>query len=445
MKAYNRIIREVSTYLLLVIIILLVIGAFLPNPDYLTDPQVVDFKSKHPFLWQLVLHLAPSRLTVSWPFIVILSAIGLALFYCTFLRLLEWRNRRRPPVRLRPLPRAYSADVNSTPERVILTAADVFSQKKWNMDWKIMEEGVAGIRFRKGIKGFYASIIFHLLLVVIVGIAVWGGLAGFKGEVVLSEGQRVVLGPGAFVKIYRMPRAGGVPGGVLLELQRAGVLIDENTGDYDYYAVLKVNSGSVQHIKEILINRPAKIGRLTFVLRRMGYAPLFRITDFSQNLDFSAYVNLMIFQKGDEDTFVVPASAPLTVHVSLRESSPVKEHFVVDVKILRKGMTVLDTTLSPGERIKSSSLFLSIPEMRMWTSYNVVYDPTFPLIAWVMLAAVCFSAIRFFDPDVIVDIRTQRKDISSTAVQWSVFSRHYARGYNEINNMMDIVFETLRQ
>ena len=105
----------------------------------------------------------------------------------------HWKAMRAPPPpaprRLDRLPVCVEVETDVDPDRVIATARQTLNAKRWRLRESGADERSRWIAAEKGFLRETGNLIFHLSLVfLLVGVAV-GGLFGWKGNVIVKEGE----------------------------------------------------------------------------------------------------------------------------------------------------------------------------------------------------------------------------------------------------------------
>lgn len=428
MGRVEKILRDISTYLLILITLLILIGSFLPHPSTFSELQISKWKGSHPFLWILIQYLHPSNFILTPPFIAIIALLNINLLFCTFMRIKRWGKRKKPP---------HISHFNSLKaewkEIPFFQPEDLkrkLKRKGWFFDWEVSSLTSSYFRFRKGVFGFHSSILFHLSLFFITLTGIFSYLTGFKGEIILEEEMQKFITEKSFIKVYRLPRIFKPPS-FQVTLNRCGIYTD-SSGNYDYYSILTFKSDDEEKRGEILINRTLKFKGFNFVLRRMGFSTRFILEDKNGNKIFDSYVNLMILNRGDEDYFSIFLNPPLHLRLKLIEFNDEKGKVLFNLEVQKEKEKIFSSQVKPYESYRFEEFLLKFAGIKKWASFNVVREPFFPLLAITMFLTVFFSLMRFVDPEILLYIIANKKENN---LKFALFSRESEINYNLIEDI----------
>ncbi|MGB5888919.1 MAG: hypothetical protein WBH75_02990, partial [Thermoanaerobaculia bacterium] len=148
-------------------------------------------------------------------------------------------------------------------------------------------------------------------------------------------------------------------------------------------ADLELASGSSATTR---INRPLWLGWATFLrLSGFGYAPRYELRDANGHVLSSSFVKLNLFPPGQRDYFS-PPDYPHRIYLEVfpdhgeEDGRPVSRSLnlvnpAVAVDVYRGRLALGGALLPLGDGYTFEGLTLSIPEIRYWGEFSVVWDP----------------------------------------------------------------------
>lgn len=134
------------------------------------------------------------------------------------------------------------------------------------------------------------------------------------------------------------------------------------------------------------INRPLWLGWATFLrLSGFGYTPRYELKDAYGHVLDSSFVKLNLFPPGQRDYFS-PPDYPHRIYLEVfpdhgeEDGGPVSNSLnlvnpAVAVEIYRGRLALGGTLLPLGEGYTYEGLTFSIPEIRYWGEFSIVWDP----------------------------------------------------------------------
>ena len=134
------------------------------------------------------------------------------------------------------------------------------------------------------------------------------------------------------------------------------------------------------------INRPLWLGWATFLrLSGFGYTPRYELSDANGHVLDSSFVKLNLFPPGQRDYFS-PPDYPHRIYLEVfpdhgeEEGRPVNESLnlidpAVAVEVFRGRLALGGDLLPLGEGFAFEGLAVSIPEIRYWGEFSIVWDP----------------------------------------------------------------------
>lgn len=257
-------------------------GSLLPQRG-LNAGSVERFYADHPRLAPVLDRLSGFDVFGAPWFAAIYLALFLSLAGCVLPRM--WRQasalRSRPPAAPRHLSRLPVASAWTAAGQPAAVLAGCRSQLRgWRVDVREEPGGVVALAAERGFSKEAGNLLFHLsLLLLLIGVAL-GGLFGYKGNVLLKEGDAFpntlayydTFEPGRLFSAGRL-----TPFRVVLEDFRATYQPSGEPATFDASIRYIAAPGGAPEPRGIRVNHPLKVGNAKLYLIGHGYALHFRV------------------------------------------------------------------------------------------------------------------------------------------------------------------------
>ena len=217
-----------------------------------------------------------------------------------------------------------------------------------------------------------------------------GGLMSFNIDMVITEGQRVVIPDdrGAFRSVYvgkyaRIPYVSLTLGKLSPSFSPGGDSIKSLGASF----LLLDKEGNAQDI-EMGLGKGHSGNGLRLSVEGFGYSPRYVLMDKGGRQLDSSFVYLRIFPPGSEDSFRL--LSPLTYYIRYYPEGEGGPHFYV--RVARNRDLVFSGNVSMGEAFRYENASMSLPEVRQWTRLGIKGNPGRPLLALGLLVLLfCFA------------------------------------------------------
>jgi cytochrome c biogenesis protein len=192
--AWRRLTSMRTALLLLSLLALAAIpGTLLPQRG-LNAVKVDDYIAAHPHLGPLLDRLSLFDVFAAPWFAAIYLLLFISLTGCLIprIRLHARALRRRPPAAPRNLSRLTVSSrwsVDAAPEDVVRACRQVLRRDRWRADVRDEGNGSASVAAEKGYLRETGNLVFHVALVALLAGIALGGLFGYKGTVLVVQGQ----------------------------------------------------------------------------------------------------------------------------------------------------------------------------------------------------------------------------------------------------------------
>lgn len=277
--AWRQLVSMRTALLLLFLLALAAVpGSLLPQRS-LNPSGVAGYYRDHPSLAPFLDRLYAFDVYASPWFGAIYLALMVSLVGCLLPRLrLHFRALRAkppaPPRNLSRLPVFASFETSASPDAVYAAARK--SLRRWR--FRAYDDGVAAER---GYARETGNLLFHLaLLGLLVGIAM-GAAWGYRGSVLVVEGDTFVNTPAAYDELHpgRLNTADDLPPfEVTVDDFRARFLPNGAPSSYEVDVRWRSSAGAADRRKTVRVNEPLTIGGARVYLLDHGYALHFTAT-----------------------------------------------------------------------------------------------------------------------------------------------------------------------
>jgi cytochrome c biogenesis protein len=292
-RAWRQLTSMRTALLLLFLLALAAVpGSLLPQRS--TDPTLVDlYIARHPKLGPFLDRLGGFEVFGSAWFSSIYALLFVSLIGCLVPRIrLHIRALLRRPPKAPAHPARLSSGLRfetvATPEQVLEAGRSVLRGRRFRV-----ASDSASVSAEKGYLRETGNLLFHVSLVILLaGIAV-GGLFGYTGKVVVTDGdgftntlvQYDSFNHGGLVNTNQL-----APFTFNLTDFQAEYQRDGTPKTYRAYVTLTKKPGATPTKHVIAVNDPLKIGEAKVYLINHGYSPHVVLRDAKGNAVYDAYV-----------------------------------------------------------------------------------------------------------------------------------------------------------
>jgi len=402
--------RRLVTILLLVFILLMVLGTWIPQEHLSSSFEVTAWRDNHPLAAKIALAVGETRLFTSFPFLMVSSLLLLSTILCTFQRFGQLRSGPSFPLEADSPSEESLADFEDHDGAVVEFVRAQLSKRGYRA--KPLPPSAAVVHLvNKGNAGRWGSILFHLSFLILVVGALASVWTRSESSFVLTEGQTFRGHAGEFLS--RSPAVLAWEGidSLDLTLQR---FVPE-FGELPTYTSELVfrEAGAEVARREIRTFQSGAYGGRTFYLEDHGFSPRFVVQAANGSVLFDGFVALASHVSETEvryeDVFAVPV-AGLKIEGQLfpdaeqkaghwRSLSPRPTRPVFLARIEQGGRPVFDGPISLGETVTLDGLQVDFAELRYWSGLQMVTDFGVPILYTGFLLGCFGLALRTFFSD----------------------------------------------
>ena len=202
----------------------------------------------------------------------------------------------RPPAaprHLTRLPSSRSWRGDEDPAAVADRAAELLRGRRFRVDVRREGAGVVSVAAEKGYLRETGNLLFHVALLALLAAIAMGGLFGYKGTVLVQEGDGFANTVAAYDTFHPgrlFSPAQLAPFTLTLERFRASYLPDGSAETFAADVQYVARPGAPARTAEVQVNAPLGVGGAKVYLLGHGYAPHFRVLDPSGRVAFDAAV-----------------------------------------------------------------------------------------------------------------------------------------------------------
>ncbi len=243
---------RLAAWLMAALGILSLVAFIVPQRVYL-GAAFDAFAEEAPVLARIITALGLDRIYTGWPIAILGGLLSVNLVACTLRRV--WHQRRQ------------SSHVGEPPAAI---AAAVSEAR--NAGWDVLRATELSVTLVKGQSGFWGSVLAHAgLLIVIVG-GVVTMLTGFRGEMVIAEGQTVPDEPASYVIVRTLPRVGEPFSGAHITLESMDVRYADDVVVSAVARMRAIGADGRVVRKDVRVNHPFEAGGKTYLLQDSGHS-----------------------------------------------------------------------------------------------------------------------------------------------------------------------------
>jgi len=405
--------RKLAVWLLATVVLMLAVGAFLPNPSLLPEDYREELKRTKPLIYYLGKRYNSEKLAQGYLFGFIGVFLIVSTTACSVDRLLKWK-RTRPSGDVPDevfLKMAISVKVGQDQRETVLSRLETFL-KKLRMRTTRRQGLIVGYR---GEVGYWGSIFFHAILITaLFGLVIYY-LGGYRAYMVITEGQSIRLRKDAFFYLEKVPLWGlRVPEAVVTLKSVYNIYAPQDPWTaIDHIVKLDItdiNSGRVSE-KTVKINKPIRIGGKVFLLESGGYSPMVILLKGKKTV-FKGYLNLRN-QSGRRDYIVrdnIRLDITLYPDYYSRDGVPstrtpqLKNPFF-ELVFFKDGHFLKRAIVPMGGTMKVDEYTVHIPDVRRWVMLKMIGEPGVGFFFLASVFGILAELVRFLDPDERLYIR----------------------------------------
>lgn len=359
------------------------------------DPDRLEaLRQERPLRVWVFERLRPEALTRSPAFLALPGYIALAVAASIAQRGRGWWRARRGPgslerfVARREVRLAAGADAA---RRRLDAAARALG----------LPRGAGGLEGRRGDLGFAGSLVFHAgLLVTMVGVAA-SAAARFGGELVLTEGAPVVVGPEAMLRADPPEGLAGLSGTRLAVSQVSAGFGGTGTLT-DVSAVVEHGAGGERQM--VSVNVPLEVRGYQLTLHRYGFAPGLEARRPDGREAAVGVAVLRLLPPGVEDSLALEGGGELKLRLypdwAPKDGAPASRSLeplrpVLRFTWLEGGREVASGAVPRGGEVEVAGYRVAFPTLGYWVDLLVGRDPGLPWVSLGALLIVLGLAARF--------------------------------------------------
>jgi cytochrome c biogenesis protein ResB len=401
--------RNTAIVLLIVVSVILLIGAALPNPDLLRPEDLFELESESPFLLTLGKHFNSMEIGRSYAFAFIGLLLIISTTFCSIERVIKrLRARNTGQSELPPAGEHVTVKLHGKPEDIEEKLLSILKKERWKTGVNEAEGGRT-ITAARGDMGFWGSVFFHgILVTLLAGLAVYY-FSAFYATMLFTEGQELRLTKDNLESIQRMPLSLTLPDLSFRFNTFSAEYYDENnatdyTADFDI-TDLKTGMKSKKIFK---INSPFKYKGIDFLMVMQGYSPNFILYENGRQV-FDAFVSLE-FDHNYRDSFDIKENGLKIVtqffpdmarnedgSVYTKTFRPNNPYF--GLVIHQNGKQVFKGLVAKGDGAAFGPYRIVFNDLRHWITLNLVRETGIGFFFVCAMIGLAGIVVRMIDPE----------------------------------------------
>lgn len=223
----------------------------------------------------------------------------------------------RIPARLERLPVHRRVVLDAPPSEVVAAARAQLAGRRYRL--REEEDGALVVAAEKGFAKETGNLLFHLALLGIIVSVAAGHLFGWRGEIIIKEGESWTSGAGTFDTLSLGPLVdeADIPA-FTVELNDLDVQFEAQAQGAQFgqprvfEGVATVEADGAERQVDFGVNQPLSVGRTSMYLLGNGYAPVVTVRDPEGEILFSDAVTFLPQDNtyGSDGVIKVPAADP---------------------------------------------------------------------------------------------------------------------------------------
>lgn len=403
--------RNLAIVLIILIIVFSIIGMHIPQKSQLKNEVYNAWKSKNPGQAEIFEFLGLTNLFSSLIFLSLASLLFINTLFCTknmfagSLRKLRNDQQYRKKKYINGLEN-NSAITTEDNDQIIPGIKSVLRSQGYKVFHK--ENKIFAEKNKYGVLGIP---LFHVCILFIILVVVFGSTGRMEGDMKLIEGQTLSEEHGNYVFINEGPFFSEDHQKFDINLEKFYPDFKDDTGTPRGAAGKLVISENGEKKKTDIVysNHIMSYGGYTILRNVYGLAPLLILTNPDGTVYSGSYVTasdlddsdryVASFEMGDtglEGGLMVYMTTPLTSDIA--ESGDTTQTPILFLKMFDDGKEIYDGTLKLNETVKVPGYdkYLGFYDIKYWSNFYVVKDDSIFLIFIGLGSMTLFLSIAFF-------------------------------------------------
>jgi cytochrome c biogenesis protein ResB len=433
--------RNLAIVLLIIVTAMLAIGAFLPNPVFLSEEKKLEMHFKNPTLYWLGERYNSQTLASGNTFGFIGVFLILSTALCSIDRLVTKRRAKEGAIFTFPFSTAQKGEIRYFKNIDSITLENYGSNwfKKQKMDIAVQDvDSKRIIVGSRGKAGFWGSIFFHFILITaLMGLVIYY-FGSYRATLSFTEGQSYRLHKDRLVHIIEEPLWGlDLPDAeVGLVKQYSLYAQDSPLYPIEHVAVFQVNESRMRRPwnKEVRINDPLVIDGRQFLLQRGGFSPRILIMGSDGKVIFDRFVALRDERGTSDNVSIQEINRLLTIKFYpdfIRKDKKletktleVKNPFFM-ITIYQEDSVLFKELVPFKSEVSVEGYTISFPEVRRWVEMELVGEPGIGFFFMVSFAGLIGVFVRIIDPDerIYIILEEMKSGVNLTSY---TYSKHFS-------------------
>jgi hypothetical protein len=427
--------RNTGIVLLIVVSLILLIGASLPNPSIMSPTDASQLKLQSPLLYWFGENFNSMKIGRSPVFGIVGIVLIISTFFCSIDRLIK-RSRAQKSLspELPPDEKGIKITTGVDQALIVERLSMLFRKDRWKI--KVFDaQGRKVVSASKGDTGFWGSLFFHAILVtLLVGLLVYY-FSAFYATIKITEGQSIRLTRENLNAITQMPIFGRPLPDLVFKFNQFSAQYYNEFNPTDFSADLDITDMKTGRTwKQILkINDPLHYRGIDFLMVVQGYSPNF-ILYRNQEPVFDSYIALDFDQEykdsfdiQEERLHVIAQFFPDMARsddggIYTKSLMPKNPYF--GLEMFQGGRRVFRKLLGRGESGTFGSYRMVFNDLRHWITIDLVRETGIGFFFICSMIGLAGILVRIMDPEKKILAIIQKGDRENTII-FSSSAKHF--------------------
>jgi hypothetical protein len=431
--------RNLAIVLLVTVTVMLAVGAFLPNPSFMSETDLMLMKIKYPVITWLGERYNSQTLASGYLFGFIGVFLVISTVLCSINRLIKGNLGGGKEFVIPSY--VMSKGIRRNFKRSDIKQVETVSGE-WlrSHKWRVSVADYNGDRIvvgSRGRAGFRGSIFFHFILITALGGLVFYHLGGYRATFSFTEGESYRLTMDSPVHIIREPLWGlRLPDAEVGLIKQYSIYPESDPWNaVEHVALFRVMDFNEKREwnREVRINEPLVIDGKKFLLTVGGFSPKIVIKDKAGRTLVNSYVALKD-KAGTSDSFELMngdlVEARVYPEFYMEGDEPATRSMqgrnpFLHIKIDTKGTYSFEEFIPFKNKAQAGEFTVFFPELRKWVEMELVGEPGIGFFFFVSFIGLIALLVRGIDPDerIYIQLKEERDGIDMNVYP---YSKHFS-------------------
>lgn len=385
--------RKLAIILILLIILLSVIGTYIPQRSQIKLDAFNTWEKSHPIEAKIYDILGFTHIFSSFIFVSISALLFINTLFCTWGMLTNSLKRYDPSPQFKQRAFINNLELNSLikTEKSLSDVKNSLRSVLLSHGYKISNNGNLIVAQKNRI-GAFGIPLFHFCVMFLMIAAVYGSTGRMEGDMRLIEGQTLSEDHANYMFINEGPFFYENHKKFDISLERFYADHTDETGTLrgPTGKLSVIENGKIVKTDIVYSNHQMDYNGYTFLGNVYGLAPLLILRNPDGSVYSGSYVTAIdqdeskryvsyfdLGNTGMEAGLMVYMTATLTANIA---ESVVKQEPILFLKIFDKGTEIYNGTMHLNDTVQIGDKTLGFYDIKYWSNFYVVKDDSMPLI-----------------------------------------------------------------